>query len=127
MQKLCLCAGAAAGVQQGGAAGVPADPPGGVQPGAARAVRQRAAAGGAPGVRADTAPGLPAGAQGGLRAGRQAGNIYTQGCYSETGLHIRMGRNFVCLWRRHNCRSQVTDLSPFCADLLINDINYWGC
>ncbi len=22
-----------------------------------------------------------------------------------------MGRNFVCLWRRHNCRSQVIDLS----------------
>ncbi len=36
---------------------------------------------------------------------------YTQGCYSETGLHIRMDRNFVCLWRRHNCISQVIDLS----------------
>jgi hypothetical protein len=28
-----------------------------------------------------------------------------------TGLHIGMDRNFVCLWRRHNCRSQVIDLS----------------
>ncbi len=26
-----------------------------------------------------------------------------QGCYSETGVHIVMDRNFVCLWRRHNC------------------------
>jgi hypothetical protein len=25
-----------------------------------------------------------------------------QGCYSETGFHIGMDRNFVCLWRRHN-------------------------
>jgi hypothetical protein len=25
--------------------------------------------------------------------------------------HIGMDRNFVCLWRRHNCRSQVIDLS----------------
>ncbi len=32
------------------------------------------------------------------------------GSYSETGFHIGMDRNFVCLWRRHNCRSQVTDL-----------------
>jgi hypothetical protein len=27
------------------------------------------------------------------------------------GFHIGMDRNFVCLWRRHNCRSQVIDLS----------------
>ncbi len=33
------------------------------------------------------------------------------GCYSETGFHISMDRNFVCLWCRHNCRSQVIDLS----------------
>jgi hypothetical protein len=26
-----------------------------------------------------------------------------QGCYSETGFHIGLDRNFVCLWRRHNC------------------------
>ncbi len=25
------------------------------------------------------------------------------GCYSETGFHIVVDRNFVCLWRRHNC------------------------
>jgi hypothetical protein len=25
------------------------------------------------------------------------------GCYSETGFNIDMDRNFVCLWRRHNC------------------------
>ncbi len=34
-----------------------------------------------------------------------------QGCYSETGFHIGMDGNFVCLWRRHNCRGQVIDLS----------------
>ncbi len=34
-----------------------------------------------------------------------------QGWYSETGFHIGMDRNFVCLWRRRNCRSQVIDLS----------------
>ncbi len=33
-----------------------------------------------------------------------------QGWYSETGFHIDMDRNFVCLWRRHICRSQVIDL-----------------
>ncbi len=33
------------------------------------------------------------------------------GLYSETGFHIGMDRNFVCLWRRHNCRSQVIDLT----------------
>ncbi len=33
------------------------------------------------------------------------------GLYSETGFHIDMERNFVCLWRRLNCRSQVIDLS----------------
>jgi hypothetical protein len=31
-------------------------------------------------------------------------------------------QNFVCLWRRHNCRSQVIDLSLFCAELLIYEI-----
>ncbi len=35
----------------------------------------------------------------------------SQGWYSETGFHIDMDRNFVGLWRRHNCRSQVIDLS----------------
>ncbi len=45
-----------------------------------------------------------------------------QGCYSETGVHIVMDRNFVCLWRRHNCNRS---LPPFCADLLIHEINYW--
>jgi hypothetical protein len=39
------------------------------------------------------------------------------GLYSETVFHIGMDRNFVCLWRRHNCRSQVIDLSL--SDLLI--------
>ncbi len=33
------------------------------------------------------------------------------GCYSETGFHFGIDRNFVCLWRRHDCRSQVIDLS----------------
>jgi hypothetical protein len=33
-----------------------------------------------------------------------------EGCYSETGFHIGMDRNCVCLWHRHNCRSQVIDL-----------------
>ncbi len=28
-------------------------------------------------------------------------------------LHIGMDRNFVCLWRRRNCKSQVIDLSLF--------------
>jgi hypothetical protein len=42
------------------------------------------------------------------------------GCYSETGGHIVMDRNFVCLWRRHNCNGSL----PFCADLLIYEINY---
>ncbi len=47
--------------------------------------------------------------------------IYTlQGCYSETGLHIVMDRNFVCSWRSHNCNWYL----PFCADLLIYEINY---
>jgi hypothetical protein len=32
-------------------------------------------------------------------------------CYSETGFQIGMDRNFVCLWRRHNCSCQVIDLS----------------
>ncbi len=35
----------------------------------------------------------------------------TQGLYSETGFHTGMDHNFVCLWRRHNCKSQVIDLS----------------
>ena len=34
------------------------------------------------------------------------------GWYFETRFHIGMDRNFVSLWRRHNCRSQVIDLSP---------------
>jgi hypothetical protein len=33
------------------------------------------------------------------------------GLYSETGSHIGMDRNFVCLLRSHNCRSEVIDLS----------------
>ncbi len=33
------------------------------------------------------------------------------GLYSETGFHIGMDRYFACSWRRHNCRSQVIDLS----------------
>jgi hypothetical protein len=36
---------------------------------------------------------------------------FTLGLYSETGFHFGMDRNFVCLWRRHNCRSQVFYLS----------------
>jgi hypothetical protein len=31
--------------------------------------------------------------------------------YSDTGFQIGMDRNFVCLWRRHTCRSKVNDLS----------------
>jgi hypothetical protein len=31
-----------------------------------------------------------------------------------------MDRNFVCLWRRHNCNWYL----PFCADLLIYESNY---
>jgi hypothetical protein len=38
-------------------------------------------------------------------------SFHVQGCYSEKGFHIGMYRNFVCLWRRHNCRSQLIDLS----------------
>ncbi len=30
------------------------------------------------------------------------------GCYSETGFHIVMDGNFVCLWRRHNCNWSLT-------------------
>ncbi len=26
-----------------------------------------------------------------------------RGCHSETGFHLVMERNFVCLWRRNNC------------------------
>ncbi len=33
------------------------------------------------------------------------------GCYSDTGFHIGMDCNFVCLWLRHNWRSQVIELS----------------
>jgi hypothetical protein len=29
--------------------------------------------------------------------------LWIQGCYSETGFHIVIDRNFVCLWRSHNC------------------------
>ncbi len=47
--------------------------------------------------------------------------LQSLGCYSETGFHIGMNRNFVCLWRRHNCNGPL----PFYADLLIYDINYW--
>ncbi len=43
------------------------------------------------------------------------------GWYSEAGFHIGMGRNFVCLWHRHNCNWSL----PFCAHLLIYKINYW--
>ncbi len=43
------------------------------------------------------------------------------GCYSETGFHIGMDRNFVCLWRRHNCNCSLL----FCANLLTFEINYW--
>jgi hypothetical protein len=33
--------------------------------------------------------------------------------------HYGIERNFVCSWRRPNCRSQITDLSFFCPDFLI--------
>jgi hypothetical protein len=33
------------------------------------------------------------------------------GLYSETRFQIGMECNFVCSWSRHNCRSQVIDLS----------------
>ncbi len=48
-------------------------------------------------------------------------SIHVQGCYSETGFHIGMDLNFDCLWHRHNCNLSL----PFCADLLIYEINYW--
>ncbi len=47
--------------------------------------------------------------------------VSAQGCYSETVLHIGMGRNFVCLWHRRNCNWSL----PFSADILIYEINYW--
>jgi hypothetical protein len=34
-----------------------------------------------------------------------------QGLHLETWFHIGMDRNFVCLWCKHNCRSQVIDIS----------------
>jgi hypothetical protein len=34
-----------------------------------------------------------------------------QGLYSKSGFDYGMKRNFVCSWRRPNCRSQVIDLS----------------
>jgi hypothetical protein len=38
--------------------------------------------------------------------------FYVQmGWFSEAVFHIGKDRNFVCLWRRHNCKSQVIDLS----------------
>jgi hypothetical protein len=37
--------------------------------------------------------------------------LVVQARYSETGFHIGMDSNFVCLQRRHNCRSQVINLS----------------
>jgi hypothetical protein len=46
--------------------------------------------------------------------------LWIQGCYSDTGFHIVIDRNFVCLWRSHNCNRAF----PFCADLLIYEINY---
>jgi hypothetical protein len=39
-------------------------------------------------------------------------------------LTFDMDRNFVCLWRRHNCRNQVIDLSLFFF-FLIYEINCW--
>jgi hypothetical protein len=45
--------------------------------------------------------------------------------YSETGFHFGMDCNFVCLRRRHNCRSQVIDLALSALRLLIYEINYW--
>ncbi len=45
-----------------------------------------------------------------------------RGWYSQTGFRIGMNRNFVCLWRRHNCNWSL----PFCAYLLIYEINYRG-
>ncbi len=37
--------------------------------------------------------------------------LRTPGLDSETGFHIGMEHNFVCAWRRPNCRSQVINLS----------------
>jgi hypothetical protein len=48
----------------------------------------------------------------------------TLGLFSETGFHYGMERNFVCSWRRPNCRSQVIDLS---LSLLISRrLVFWG-
>jgi hypothetical protein len=46
--------------------------------------------------------------------------INVLGWYSETGFHICMDRNFVCF-----AKSSYWSL-PFCADLLIYEINYRG-
>ncbi len=46
--------------------------------------------------------------------------VKVQCCYSEMRFHISMDRNADCLWRRHNCNWSL----PFCADLLIYEINY---
>ncbi len=39
----------------------------------------------------------------------------------KTLFHIGMDRNFVCLWRRHNCISQVIEMFMF----IVYEINYW--
>jgi hypothetical protein len=37
--------------------------------------------------------------------------LHYVGLYSETGFYYGIERNFVCSWRRPNCKSQVIDLS----------------
>jgi hypothetical protein len=46
-----------------------------------------------------------------LKKGNQQRHEYLTFCYSQTGVYIVVNRNFVCLWRRQNCRSQVFGLS----------------
>jgi hypothetical protein len=38
-------------------------------------------------------------------------DTHTPGLLFRDGVNFGMDRNFVCLWSRHNCRSQVMDLS----------------
>ncbi len=44
----------------------------------------------------------------------------TRAAIQRGGPIIGMDRNFVNLWRRHNCKWSL----PFCADLLVYEINY---
>ncbi len=51
-----------------------------------------------------------------------AKTVLGQGCYSETGFHIGMDCNFVCLWRRHNCNWSLPHSAPI--SWFMYEINY---